>query len=141
MTVSPKHLSEVNAVTWCAVVAGLTVTLCLLPPWVAHLVIVGALGGLVALSDDARRAKTARIRSAMDICGYSLTTAARTANMDIADFSRMLTDPAKKLDDWRLEMLGDEFMRTLALLELKDRGLPAFARAAVMVDPFLKVSV
>jgi hypothetical protein len=141
MTVRPNNLTDVHAVTWCALVAGLTLALCLLPAWVAHLAIVASLWGLVALSDDARRAKAARIRSALDICGYSLTTAARTANMDIADFSRMLTDPAKKLDDWRLEMLGDEFMRTLALLELKDRGLPEFARAAVMVEPFLKVSV
>lgn len=133
MSGRPKRLADLSPITWCALVAGLTTVFCVLPSWIAHWAVLASVAGLVALPDEKRRAKANRIRKAMDICGYSLTTAARTADMDIGDFSRMLTGE-KPLNDWRLEMLGDEFIRTLAFLEVQDRGLPEFARTAVQVD-------
>jgi hypothetical protein len=136
MTTSPKDLRDVRVLTWLALVAGLTVGLLYVPPRLVQMVALASMAGLVKLSDDQRRSKANRIRKALDICGYSLTTAARTADMDIADFSRMLSG-GRTLDEWRLEMLGDEFMRTLALLELQDRGLPEFARVAVKVQPMM----
>jgi hypothetical protein len=136
MSGTPKHLRDVHAATWLALVAVLTVGLVKLPSRLVQVVALSSIAGLVKLSDDQRRSKANRIRKALDICGFSLTTAARTAQMDIGDFSRMLSG-GRTLDDWRLEMLGDEFMRTLALLELQDRGLPEFARTALKVQPML----
>jgi hypothetical protein len=136
MSGTPKHLRDVHAATWLALVAVLTVGLLKLPTRLVQVVALSSIAGLVKLSDDQRRSKANRIRKALDICWFSLTTAARTAQMDIGDFSRMLSG-GRTLDDWRLEMLGDEFMRTLALLELQDRGLPEFARTALKVQPML----
>lgn len=136
MSGSPKNLTDLTPVTWIVLVGALAYGLLWVPSRIVHVIAVSSVAGLVRLSDEQRRSKATRIRKALDICGYSLTTAARTADMDIADFSRMLTGE-RSLDDWRLEMLGDEFMRILALLELQDRGLPDFARTAVKIHPML----
>jgi hypothetical protein len=94
--------------------------------------------GLVQVADERRRAKAARIREALAKCEppLSLSDAAALARMDLAEFSRMLTGE-RKLDGWRLEMLGDEFNSWLSLLELRDRGLPKAAQRAVDVAPVL----
>lgn len=93
--------------------------------------------GAVQLRDDQYRARAHRIREALGIVGIPLTTAAREyMQMDPGDFVRALSGE-RKLDDWRLEMLGDEFMRVLALLELRDRGLPDLAQTALKITPSL----
>lgn len=107
------------------------------PVWYADAVALLSALGLVSLSDDRRRAKANRIREALTLCGFTLTSAAQTANMDIADFSRMLSGE-RKLDDWRLEMLGDEFQRVLAMLTLRDLDLPALAKTALKIHPVMQ---
>lgn len=94
--------------------------------------------GLVSLTDEQRRTKAARVREAIAICGFNLRTAAHTMGLDPAELNRALSAD-RKLDTWRLEMLGDEFMRVLALLELRDRGLPSLAKTAVKIAPALSV--
>lgn len=107
-----------------------------LPIGVAIYVVVFSAAGLVSVPDDRRRAKLARIRKALTICGYTMKDAAATAKMDLSDFSRMLSpEHPGKLDWWRFEMLGDEFERTYALLTLRDLDLPEFARCALKIQP------
>lgn len=113
------------------------VTLLRAPVWYADAVALLSALGLVSLSDDRRRAKANRIREALTLSGFTLSQAAQTCNMDIADFSRMLSGE-RKLDGWRLEMLGDEFQRVLAMLTLRDLDLPELAKAALKIHPVVQ---
>jgi hypothetical protein len=45
-----------------------------------------------------------------------------------------------KLDYWRLAMLGDEFMRTLAFLSVRDLDLPAYIKTAIKIETVVKVT-
>lgn len=94
--------------------------------------------GLVSLSADQRRAKAQRIREAIRDAGLSMKEAAALMQFhSAADLNHMLDDDERKLDAWRLEMLPDDFHAHLALLELRDRGLPQKIRLALKVIPAL----
>lgn len=92
--------------------------------------------GLVALSDEQRRTATARIREALRLADIAITKAALWMALDRSDLERGLSGE-RKLDAWRLEMLPDVYHQHHALLELRDRGLPEYAKTAVKISPAL----
>jgi hypothetical protein len=93
------------------------------------------LGGSVHLAEDIRRAKVKRIEKALKDAGFDTLKAAADAcgGMDVSDFHRMIHDPSRKCDLWRLEMLGPDFIGFLALRDLDYYGMPRLARTAVAV--------
>jgi hypothetical protein len=103
------------ALLWTLLVVATTAALMHVPIGVSCLTLSLSVTGLVALSDDQRRAKADRIREALSILRIPITTAARQyMQMDPADLERGLSGD-RKLDAWRLEMLGPEFQRVLDL--------------------------
>jgi hypothetical protein len=93
--------------------------------------------GLVALDDEERVATANRVREVLGILGIAQTTAAEQyMRWDRKSFERALAGE-QKLDWWRLAMLGPEFRRLYALLELRDLGLPTLVKAWLKVEPAL----
>jgi hypothetical protein len=136
MRARPRRLTV--TLLWTLLVVATTAALMHLPIGVSFLTLSLSLTGLVAVPEDERRAKAERIREALSILRIPITTAARQyMQMDPADLERGLTGE-RKLDAWRLEMLGPEFQRVLALLTLRDLGLPALARTAIKIEPMLQ---
>jgi hypothetical protein len=93
--------------------------------------------GLVSLPDSKRQAVKARRLEALRILNISLTDAAQLMGMHLSDLSNALAG-LNKLDDWRWQMLPDEWHRVYALLVLRDRGLPEFAETIVKIQDVLK---
>lgn len=80
--------------------------------------------GVVQLTEEQRRAKANRIRQALLNCNIGIRQAARIMEYSShADFERALSGE-RKLDVWRLAMLGIEFEREYNVLALADSGLP-----------------
>ena len=64
------------------------------------------------------------------------TAAEQYMDWTYRDFKRALNGEIK-LDWWRLVMIGPEFRRVYAMLELRDLGLPTFAKTALTVESAL----
>lgn len=120
---------------WTVLVALLAFALVRLPVDVAYVLSILSALGLVALSEDRVRDKARRIREALSILQIPVTKAA-THHMawDAREFERALAGE-RKLDEWRLEMLGPEFQRVLAVLTLRDLGFPAIVSTALKIEP------
>lgn len=93
--------------------------------------------GLVALSDSQRRTAAERIREALRLAGLALSEAAYLMGIDPSELTRGLSGE-RKLDHWKLQLLPDEFHRHHAVLELRDRGLPAYARTCLKIGSLVK---
>lgn len=90
---------------------------------------------LLPLSDEAIRAKAARIREALRLADISPSKAALYIygrDGRESDFVKALKCE-RTLDTWKLERLPADFHRYYALLELRDRGLPDYARTFVKI--------
>lgn len=94
--------------------------------------------GLIALSEDQRRTATERIREALRLANIALSEAAFIMRMAHSDLTRGLSGE-RKLDHWRLEMLPPVYHQHHALLELRDRGLPEYAKTALKISPAIEL--
>lgn len=121
-----------------ALVYGLTRACLLLPMPAILALIAGSMAGLVSLPEDDRIATSARVREVLSILQIPVSKAAVSyMAWDLRAFERALAGE-QKLDWWRLAMIGPEFRRLFAMLELRDLGLPSLARAACRIDLLLE---
>lgn len=124
-----------HAVTWVVIVLGTFVVMVHLPVSISLIVALASTLGLVSLADEDRRATAQRVREALSILRIPIKTAAEQyMDTDMRSFERALAGE-QKLDLWRLAMIGPEFRRVYALLELRDLGLPQLARTAIKIEP------
>lgn len=94
-------------------------------------------GGTLKLAEDMRRAKAQRILAALKDTGLTLKEAADLCEADLSDFHKSITDPARRCDLYRLEIIGPEFVGNLALRDLDFYGLPRMAKMALRIAPHL----
>jgi hypothetical protein len=107
------------------------------PSWLCVLALTIGVIGVVSLPDDDRIATANRVREALSILQIPISIAAEHyMAWDYREFKRALNGETK-LDWWRLVMIGSEFRRVYAMLELRDLGLPTFAQTALKIDSAL----
>lgn len=124
--------------TWAVVALGLALgyLLALLGYAVPVAISTAVVLGVVQLTEEQRRAVSARIRQALLNCNIGIRQAARIMEMDPTDFERALSGE-RKLDVWRLEMLPREFQREYNVLALTDSGLPERFAKFLQIAPAL----
>lgn len=89
------------------------------------------------LDDELRRAVAHRIREALRLADISLTKAAHWMGMGPQDFEKALNGE-RALSVWRLLALPPEYHQHYHLIELRDRGLPDYAKTAIKMLPALE---
>lgn len=89
------------------------------------------------LDDEMRRAVSRRIREALRLADISLTKAAVWMGMGAQDLEKALNGE-RALSVWRLLALPDEYHQHYHLIELRDRGLPDYAKTAIKMLPALE---
>lgn len=114
------------------------VALCYLPSQAALLAAMCAALGLVAVAEEDRLATANRVKEALSILQIPVSKAAEVyMDWDYREFKRALNCETK-LDLWRLHMLGPEFRRVYAVLELRDLGAPSLFRRFLKIEPAIK---